>query len=154
MMNNKMKNKQTKSVSHDDYFYSASLNGFFYRPQESQTSNSYPDDLKPISNELYRQLFEGQKNGKLIVAGENGSPKLKDIPPPTSEELQQRAETEKQQLLKKAAESIGICQDAVDLEMATEVEKAALTKWRLYRVLLSRVDCSAVPDIDWPEQPE
>ncbi|MBD2812805.1 tail fiber assembly protein, partial [Xenorhabdus sp. Vera] len=29
-----------------------------------------------------------------------------------------------------------------------------LTDWRKYRVLLNRVDCSIVPDIHWPEQPE
>ncbi|WP_340621643.1 tail fiber assembly protein [Xenorhabdus siamensis] len=146
-----MKNNKTKPIGNDDYFYSASLKGFFYRPQES---GNYPDDLQPISNELYQQLFEGQKNGKLIIASANGLPKLKEVPPPTPEELQQQAEAVKQQLLKKAAEKIGICQDAVDLEIATDLEKYALIKWRIYRVLLNRTDCSTAPDIDWPEQPE
>ncbi|WP_340608936.1 tail fiber assembly protein, partial [Xenorhabdus bharatensis] len=45
-------------------------------------------------------------------------------------------------------------QDAVDLDMATKEEKAALLKWKKYRVLLNRVDCSTAPDIVWPEQPE
>ncbi|CBJ82303.1 conserved hypothetical protein [Xenorhabdus bovienii str. Jollieti] len=59
--------------------------------------------------------------------GENGLPAWGDIPP---------------------------LQDAVDLDMATDSEKSALTEWRKYRVLLNRVDCTTAPDIQWPEQPK
>ncbi|MDC9595227.1 tail fiber assembly protein, partial [Xenorhabdus sp. IM139775] len=45
-------------------------------------------------------------------------------------------------------------QYAVDLEMATDAEREALTAWKRYCVLLNRVDCSAAPDIDWPKAPE
>ncbi|RRO02368.1 tail fiber assembly protein [Pectobacterium aquaticum] len=41
---------------------------------------------------------------------------------------------------------------AVNLDIATEEEKAALTEWQKYAVLLSRVDMNAT-DIEWPEQP-
>ncbi|WP_269450521.1 tail fiber assembly protein [Xenorhabdus doucetiae] len=75
-------------------------------------------------------------------------------PPPTLEQLQQLAESQKRHRLKTAAEKIDICQDAVDLGIATNAEKSALTEWRRYRVLLNRVDCSTAPDIQWPEQPE
>ncbi|WP_211284273.1 tail fiber assembly protein, partial [Xenorhabdus stockiae] len=60
----------------------------------------------------------------------------------------------KRQLLTEAKEKIDIWQDAVELDMATKEEKAALLKWKKYRVLLNRVDCSTAPDIVWPEQPE
>ncbi|MDE9456079.1 tail fiber assembly protein [Xenorhabdus bovienii] len=75
-------------------------------------------------------------------------------PPPTLEQLQQNVKYEKRYLLKAATGKIDICQDAVDLGMATDAEKSALTDWRKYRVLLSRVDCSTAPDIAWPEQPK
>nr|WP_255528743.1 tail fiber assembly protein [Xenorhabdus sp. BG5] len=75
-------------------------------------------------------------------------------PPPTPEELQQQAEYEKRQLLDTARVKIDIYQDAVDLDMATDAEKSALTAWRKYRVLLNRVDCATAPDIQWPEQPK
>ncbi|MDC9595766.1 tail fiber assembly protein [Xenorhabdus anantnagensis] len=143
--------KKNKKLD-NGWFYSASKNGFVYRSYDE--SDNYPDDLKPISDVLYQQMFTGQKSGKLIVAGVDGLPTLNDIPSPTSEELQKQAELEKRRLLKKAAESIGICQDAFDLGIATEKEQAALTQWRFYRVLLNRVDCSTVPDIYWPEQPQ
>ncbi|MEQ9871470.1 tail fiber assembly protein, partial [Pectobacterium odoriferum] len=41
---------------------------------------------------------------------------------------------------------------AIDLDIATDAEKAALTAWQKYAVLLSRVDVNAT-DIEWPEQP-
>ncbi|MDC9623215.1 tail fiber assembly protein [Xenorhabdus sp. XENO-7] len=75
-------------------------------------------------------------------------------PPPTPEQLQQNAEYEKRYLLRAAKEKIDICQDAVDLDIATDAEKSALTAWRKYRVLLNRVDCTTAPDIKWPEQPK
>ncbi|QTL38490.1 tail fiber assembly protein [Xenorhabdus budapestensis] len=76
-----------------DYFYSASASGFVYRPYSEP--GDYPDDLKPVSDELHNHLFKGQANGKQIVADENGLPMLADPPPPTPEELQQQAESEK-----------------------------------------------------------
>ncbi|MDY7245649.1 phage tail protein [Enterobacter hormaechei] len=45
-------------------------------------------------------------------------------------------------------------QDAVELDMATEEEKSSYDAWRKYRVLLTRVDTSLAPDIDWPEPPK
>ncbi|MDE9568558.1 tail fiber assembly protein, partial [Xenorhabdus bovienii] len=53
-----------------------------------------------------------------------------------------------------ADSAIAPLQDAVDLGMATDTEKAGLTEWRRYRVLLNRVDCTTAPDVQWPEQPK
>ncbi|ENY9400323.1 tail fiber assembly protein [Salmonella enterica] len=41
-------------------------------------------------------------------------------------------------------------QDAVDLGIATNDEKAQLDEWKKYRVLVNRVDTS---NPDWPEKP-
>ncbi|WP_141557329.1 tail fiber assembly protein, partial [Xenorhabdus cabanillasii] len=83
----------------------------------------------------------------------DGKQWVTDIAAQQEYEIQQ-AEYEKRQLLRAATEKIDICQDAVDLGMATEAEKSTLTAWRKYRVLLNRVDCSTAPDIHWPEQPK
>lgn len=56
-------------------------------------------------------------------------------------------------LLKSASEQIAPLQDAVDLDMATDDEKARFDEWRKYRVLLTRVDPGKAPDITWPEVP-
>lgn len=52
-----------------------------------------------------------------------------------------------------ATDRINTLQDAIDLEMATDLEVESLKAWRKYRVLLSRVDTSKAPDVDWPQEP-
>ncbi|MDC9607389.1 tail fiber assembly protein [Xenorhabdus griffiniae] len=83
----------------------------------------------------------------------NGKQWVTDIQAQRQHE-QQQAESRKRQLLDTARAKIDIYQDAVDLDMATDAEKSALTEWRKYRVLLNRVDCATAPDISWPEQPK
>lgn len=56
-------------------------------------------------------------------------------------------------LMKSASEQIIPLQDAVDLDMATDDEKASFNEWRKYRVLLTRVDTNTAPDITWPDMP-
>ncbi|WP_197028022.1 tail fiber assembly protein, partial [Enterobacter sp. T1-1] len=36
---------------------------------------------------------------------------------------------------------------------ATEDELTTLARWKRYRVMLSRLDISSAPDIEWPEKP-
>lgn len=71
----------------------------------------------------------------------------------TDDELMTQAEGTRSQLMLTASQKITPLQDAVDLGMATEAEVTSLTTWRTYRVLLSRVDTSTVPDVVWPEMP-
>ncbi|RMA07996.1 tail fiber assembly protein [Providencia stuartii] len=75
-------------------------------------------------------------------------------PPVSKEQLIAEAEQQKQALLAEANNAIAPLQDAIDLEIATEKETAALQEWKKYRVLLNRVDTSLAHDIDWPQKPE
>lgn len=59
----------------------------------------------------------------------------------------------KQAMMNEANIQLSILQDAVDLEMATDEEKASLPLWKKYRVLLSRIDANTKDDIKWPERP-
>ncbi|MEY1239806.1 tail fiber assembly protein [Providencia manganoxydans] len=74
-------------------------------------------------------------------------------PPVSKEQLIAETEIQKQSLLAEANNAIAPLQDAVDLDIATDEEKAQLTAWKKYRVLLNRVDTSTAPDIEWPEKP-
>ncbi|EMJ9758476.1 TPA: tail fiber assembly protein [Klebsiella pneumoniae subsp. pneumoniae] len=58
----------------------------------------------------------------------------------------------KQRLIDEATLNISILQDAIDMEMATDDEKASLSSWKKYRVLLNRVDVSG-KNISWPSMP-
>ncbi|EOG6950204.1 tail fiber assembly protein [Edwardsiella piscicida] len=70
---------------------------------------------------------------------------------PGKEELISLAEQKKQDLLQFASQKIAPLQDAVDLDMATPVERESLMTWKKYRVEVNRVDVSAA---SWPVQPE
>lgn len=67
------------------------------------------------------------------------------------EDLISQADQKKASLISEASQAISILQDAVDLDMATDEEKTQLTAWKKHRILLSRIDTSKAPDIDWPE---
>lgn len=60
------------------------------------------------------------------------------------------ADVQKKQLITQVSTDISILQDAVNLNMATDAEKARLNSMQTYRVLLNRVDTSLAPDISWP----
>ncbi|ECH4299659.1 tail fiber assembly protein, partial [Salmonella enterica] len=60
------------------------------------------------------------------------------------------AEGNKSRLLQMASGKIAPLQDAVDLGIATDDEKAQLDEWKKYRVLVNRVDTT---NPDWPQKP-
>lgn len=63
------------------------------------------------------------------------------------------AEQTRKQLIEDAGLIISVLQGAVDESMATDAEKASLSAWKKYRVLLYRVDTSKPEEIEWPELP-
>ena len=70
----------------------------------------------------------------------------------TAAELIAHAEQIRAEKIAAASAAIAPLQDAVELECATDDEKARLPAWKKYRVDLSRLDISA-PEISWPEAP-
>lgn len=73
---------------------------------------------------------------------------------PTNERYIANAEVQKKRLTSQCNDTIATLQDAVDLDMATDKEKASLLEWQKYRVLLMRVDASKAPGVEWPIPPE
>ncbi|UBM11726.1 tail fiber assembly protein [Cupriavidus metallidurans] len=108
-----------------------------------------PPTAIAITDEAHTMLLAGQSTRRMRVMPD-GTPHLVDHPPPTQEELIASTTARRDMLLRAAAERIATLQDAVDLDMATVAERAALTAWRQYRVHLSRVD---VTNPEWPEAP-
>ncbi|MCC8379571.1 tail fiber assembly protein [Xenorhabdus sp. PB30.3] len=139
------------------YTYSAKTNAFYLNglKQRYIECETWPDDGIDVSEAVFNK-FAGNMPpmGKMRIAGADGLPAWGDIPPPTPEARQRWAEQDKQRLMAQASKAIAPLQDAVDLGMATPIEKTTLMAWRKYRVLLNRVDCSAAPDIHWPTQPK
>lgn len=79
----------------------------------------------------------------------NGKAWVKDEKAEQAAELAEATEL-KNSLIRVANDHIAPLQDAFDLDMATDSEKQRLIKWKKYRILLNRVDCSKPV---WPEQP-
>ncbi|EBF8258461.1 tail fiber assembly protein [Salmonella enterica subsp. enterica serovar Adjame] len=79
----------------------------------------------------------------------DGKAWVKDEEAEKTAQLRQAEET-KSRLLQMASEKIAPLQDAVDLDIATDDEKAQLDEWKKYRVLVNRVDTTSP---DWPDVP-
>nr|ELR5257597.1 tail fiber assembly protein [Providencia rettgeri] len=75
-------------------------------------------------------------------------------PPLSTTQLIIEAEQQKQHLLNESTVVITTFQDAINFNMATNDEIEKLDKWKIYRVLLNRIDTSTAPDITWPVKPE
>lgn len=130
----------------------SSFSGGFY---DKNVNTEIPADAVEVSDEAYRQLFEGQEAGKIIAPGLDGIPILLDQPQLTGEQLADQATSHRDQLLREAAIRIAPLQDAADLDKATASEEVLLKTWKLYRIDLNRIDQqSGYPaDIDWPKKP-
>ncbi|WP_426099108.1 tail fiber assembly protein [Providencia sp. PROV200] len=114
--------------------------------QEYQSLKIEYDSVLPV-------VFDIRSN---ISSMKKMTPKEVDAclnPPVSKEQLIAEAEQQKQSLLAEANNAIAPLQDAVDLDMSTDEEKAQLTAWKTYRVYLNRVDTSTAPDIEWPVKP-
>ncbi|WP_434524389.1 tail fiber assembly protein [Photorhabdus asymbiotica] len=83
----------------------------------------------------------------------DGEKWVTDIEAQKANQIKQ-AEQQCTTLSQNANEMVALLQDTVDLNIATEAEKTALLEWKKYRVMLSRVDISQAPNIEWPEQPK
>ncbi|PHM65615.1 tail fiber assembly protein [Xenorhabdus sp. KJ12.1] len=139
------------------YFYSAKNNAFYPVLLKTDYINagSWPDDGIEVSDNIYSEFVSNiPPQGKMRIAGKNGSPAWSDIPPPTQEELQQQAERKKQSLLNDADKKIMRLERIVKKNMATNDEINQLDNLELYSIELSRLDCSKVSDIIWPKNPE
>lgn len=116
-------------------------------------SGSWPEDAVPVSEEVYAEFVSAPPEGKIRGADSSGMPCWVDVPPPTREQQIELAQRKLDSATATASAAIAPLQDAVDLDMATDAEKNSLLAWKKYRVLLSRIDVSAAPDIDWPQEP-
>lgn len=68
------------------FFYSKSTGGFYIRDIHG---DNIPEDSVEITAEQHAALLDGQSQGKIISADENGYPILIDPPPLTAEQIQE-----------------------------------------------------------------
>ena len=114
-------------------------NGFYVKEIE---------DSVEITDEYWKELLEGQSQGKQIVSNEVGYPILADYQAPTIEEVSQRARAHRDSLLKEVVDTM----NPMRWEALTEPQKDA---WRAYRQeLLDVPQQDGFPDdVIWPVPP-
>lgn len=108
-----------------------------------------------LSDSAYIPPDEGNADYRAYLAwcGEDNLPEPADLPPvPTAEEILVGNKATRDALLGAAALAIAPLQDAVDLEMATEIDLALLRLWKLHRVAVNRVELT-LAEPQWPPSP-
>lgn len=144
-----------REVINMGYIYHSKTAAFYNDALESdyRAAGTWPDKYVKVLDKDYISLLEGQAEGKSIVSDKNGYPVLSEPPAPTQQEQVKVAANQKALFLKMASEALTPLQDAEQLGIATEEEMALMKSWKLYRVMLNRLDITTAPDIDWPEVP-
>ncbi|CAI1018696.1 tail fiber assembly protein [Serratia quinivorans] len=139
-----------------NYGYSAKTNIFYVLEDKEAyvTNNNWPDDVKPVSLEAWEKYREQSPAGKIRGADDDGLPCWIDAPPLSQQERVFEATRKKSQLIIQASNAISLLQDAIDLGMAAEEEKARLVAWKTCRVLASRIKPEDAQDSDWPPVPD
>ncbi|WP_315708484.1 tail fiber assembly protein [Brenneria uluponensis] len=137
-------------------YYSKSTGGFYTKAVHG---NVMPADVVEINTAYYQQLLNEQSNGNVIQFNDAAEQPIAVQPPrlSTAELAAAAVKTAENELLSRRATAntrIAELTYAVALALATDEEKAALTDWKKYVVLLSRIDTATAPNIDWPTVPE
>lgn len=142
------------NMKKENFIYSAKDNAIYpvALKQIYVDAGTWPDDGAPITDAMADE-FSKRPADKFMVTGEDGLPAWEMEPPLTKEQLIAQAEMQKRILMAEAGEKISVLQDAVDFGMATPEEESALKEWKIYRVMLSRVDTSLRADVVWPTPP-
>lgn len=105
-------------------FYSPSTNGFY---TSEIHGDNIPADAVEITVKEHQAILEGQSQGKLIVADENGRPILQDPPPPTAEQIMSSLKAPVQLWLDDEARALGYD----DIKTAiTYADEPAVTKFQ------------------------
>lgn len=121
------------------------------RMQSYNAVELYPENLSvaEISKRDVPKNFPERLDGNWIFDGKKIVPRVI-----TAQEVIDQAEEKRAELMGIANQKIAPLQAALDVGIATDAELAQLKAWKTYLVLLSRVDTSNAPDIDWPEVPD
>lgn len=69
------------------------------------------------------------------------------------QQIVSQAQQQRQALRATADQQISDLTDAIELGMQLDGDADRLTAWKKFRVLVTRIDPAAAPDIDWPVMP-
>ncbi|MEY0979908.1 tail fiber assembly protein [Providencia alcalifaciens] len=108
-----------------------------------------------VDQAVYEDFTFKENKGYFVGKNPEGYPCWIEISPEMQKEAEvKQANMIKQSELELARTKIAPLQDALDLSIATSEERTLLEKWKVYRVLLSRIDTHLMSEIQFPVRPE
>lgn len=130
-------------------FYSQSASGFY---DAAIHGNNIPADAVEITQEQHAALLQGQSEGKVIAADENGYPFLVDPPQPTADQLADTARAERDRLIESFRWRIERHKDEIDLGLEPTEPLEPLLQY--VQDLRDVPQQEGFPEaIEWPELP-
>ena len=130
-------------------FYAQSTGGFY---DTAIHGDNMPDDAVEISTEQHAALLQGQSEGKVIAADENGYPILQDPPTPTTDQMANTARAERDRRIESVRWRIERHNDELALGMEPTEPLEPLLQY--VQDLRGVPQQSGFPgDIDWPVNP-
>lgn len=136
-----------------DYYFSAKENAFYPISMENNYINAgtFPDDVVLVENAVFETFSQLPPDGKErgVV---HGMPEWIDLTINQNEVLQ-RMERQKKELINEASEMINPMLDAKNGGYIENDDIARLDKWQRYRYELTKIDTSLL-NIEWPEKPQ
>lgn len=128
-------------------YYSKSTGGFYLSEIHGE---NIPADSVEITEEDHAALMQGQTDGMLITADDNGYPVLTERPAPSPAELAQQAAHKRTSLISEASAIIAPLADAKAGGYIDDGDIPRLEQWQRYRYELTKVDPE---NPAWPDQP-
>lgn len=128
-------------------FYSKSTGGFY---DAAIHGAAIPADAVEITPEQHAALLQGQSEGKVIAADQNGYPILQDPPQPTPEQLAATARAERDRLIESVRWRIERHND--ELELGIEPTEPLEPLLQYTQALRDVPQQAGFPtDIIWPD---
>ncbi|PWW07830.1 tail fiber assembly protein [Mangrovibacter plantisponsor] len=143
-------------------YFSATTCGFYddYLKDNYLKAGSWPSDAREVTAEELAIYTTPPETGKKLGSDSSGSPAWVDVPPPTAEELIEKAKEKQAVLMAEAKDTISIWQSELLLGTISDDDKASLTAWISYINELQALDFSSITDeasydaFVWPDAPE
>ncbi|WP_162286995.1 tail fiber assembly protein [Pantoea stewartii] len=139
-----------------EYYFSPETNLFYPVSLAAlyKEKGTLPEKLHLVDKETFFSFLpENKPTGKQVGSNKAGKPCWVSEKPMTKKEHTQWATSVKERLLQEAEAIINLLERSVKLGISTDEEKALLTSWEKYSVILNRIDTSS-EHIDWPEKPQ
>ncbi|WHQ73405.1 tail fiber assembly protein [Pantoea sp. Lij88] len=134
--------------------YSAKKNAFYLLDEEAayRASGNWPDDVRPVSDDIWQKFAGTPPEGKQRVAGKEGTPVWVDLPEHEERTIEEN-QAVKNALLEKADTEIRMLSVVQEVYGLSDDEKQRLGAWKKHLAEVYRLNASVREKVDWPVAP-